>query len=85
MAKLPIKPDPSTPVNQGEPEMEEDPDIDMNIDPAATEKPAGDTETPLTGLTGTSLQHALRSGAFPGGAGPEQTNQLLQSWPVIHK
>ena len=44
MADPEVKPESASPTNADEPEIEEDADIDMNIDPAATEKPAADVE-----------------------------------------
>ena len=44
MAEIVSKPEFSSPPNPDEPEMEEDADVIMNIDPTATEKPAADIE-----------------------------------------
>ena len=44
MEESAVKSETSPPQVPDEPEVEEDADIDMNINPAATEKPAVDTE-----------------------------------------
>ncbi len=44
MAEISAKAESSSPTNLDEPEIEEDADIDMNIDPSATEKPVADID-----------------------------------------